>query len=103
MFSKNELLDAIEELEMSPATYQNCEKLATFYSLYDHLYAKRITSAGPEPVKETIIGQHGDSEFLRLVEGEEAGKAWETMDELMEAVKALQPRLYEATLRRFKE
>lgn len=56
-----------------------------------------------EPVREIIIDQHGDSEFLRVVEGTEAEKAWETMDELMEAVKALQPRLYEATIRRFTE
>jgi hypothetical protein len=36
MFSKKELMDAIDELERSPSTYQNAEKLATFYLLYDH-------------------------------------------------------------------
>jgi hypothetical protein len=41
MFSKVELLDAIDELENSPATYQNAEKLATFYLLYDHLYIQK--------------------------------------------------------------
>ena len=41
MFSKGELLDAIEELEASPATFQNAEKLATFYTLYDHLYVQK--------------------------------------------------------------
>lgn len=103
MFNKNELLDAIDELEMSPATYQNCEKLATFYNLYDHLYGTGGQTARVEPVREVTIGQHGGSEFLRLVEGKDAEEAWKTMDELMEAVKTLQPRLYEATLRRFRE
>ena len=103
MFSKSELLDAIDELEMSPATYQNCEKLATFYSLYDHLYGKRVITAEAEPVREVMIAKHGDSEFLQAVEGADAETAWSTMDELMEAVKALQPRLYDATLQRFRD
>lgn len=103
MFSKSELLDAIDELEMSPATYQNCEKLATFYLLYDHLYCKKTITTGAEPVREVMIAKHGDSEFLQAVEGADAEMAWSTMDELMEAVKALQPRLYDATLQRFKD
>lgn len=59
MFSKNELLDAIEELEMSPATYQNAEKLATFYVLYEHLYVKKEPVSRVESVNEVIIGDYG--------------------------------------------
>lgn len=103
MFTKNELLDAIDELEMSPATYQNCEKLATFYSLFDHLYGVKAVPAVAQPVREVIIPKYGDSEFLALLEGIDAEMAWKTMDELMDAVKALQPRLYEATLQKFRD
>lgn len=103
MFSKNELLDAIDELEMSPATYQNCEKLATFYTLYEHLFVDREPVSRLESVKEVIVDKYGDSEFLRLISGSDAETAWKTMDELMEAVRALQPRLYEATLDRFRD
>ncbi len=96
MFTKNELLDAIDDLEIAPATYQNCEKLATFYSLYDHLYGSK--RAVQETIRETIIGNHGASDFLGAIAGKDAQKAFAILDELMETVRLLQPRLYEATM-----
>lgn len=103
MFSKNELLDAIDELEMSPATYQNAEKLATFYSLYDHLYGDRSRTPAVESSREVIIRTNGDSEFLQAVSGKKSEDVWQVMDELMETIKMLQPRLYQATLERISE
>lgn len=96
MFTKNELLDAMDELEMSPATYQNCEKLATFYMLYDHLYGDKRPMF--ETVRQTIVDEYGNSDFLLSVAGSDAEKVFRILDELMESVKLLQPRLYEATL-----
>lgn len=103
MFSKNELLDAIDELEMSPATYQNAEKLATFYSLYDHLYGEKLRMPVAESSREVIIRTNGDSEFLQAISGKKSEDVWQVMDELMETVKMLQPRLYQATLERISE
>jgi hypothetical protein len=103
MFSKNELLDAIDELEMSPATYQNAEKLATFYVLYEHLYVKKEPVSRVESVNEVIIGDYGDSEFLQTVIGMKSENVWMIVDELMDAVKTLQPRLYQATIAKLKE
>ena len=87
MFSKNELLDAIDELEMSPATYQNAEKLATFYVLYEHLYVKKEPVSRVESVNEVIIGDYGDSEFLQTVMGMKSENVWMIVDELMDAVR----------------
>lgn len=103
MFSKSELLDAIDELEMSPATYQNAEKLATFYVLYEHLYVKKEPVSRVESVDEVIIGDYGDSEFLQTVIGMKSENVWMIVDELMDAVKTLQPRLYQATIAKLKE
>lgn len=103
MFSKSELLDAIDELEMSPSTYQNAEKLATFYLLYDHLYVKQEPVSRIESVNEVIVDEYGDSEFLQIVAGMKAYEVWIVLDELMEAVKALQPSLYAATIDKLKE
>lgn len=98
MFSKSELLDAIEELEMSPATYQNAEKLATFYALYDHLYVRKEPMERIESINEVVVDDYGDSEFLQSVMGRKADQIWMVMDELMETVKVLQPKLYQATI-----
>lgn len=103
MFTKNQLIEAIDELEMSPATYQNAEKLATFYQLYDHLYTQREPERRIESARETTIDRYGDSEFLQEIEGKTAQQVWETMDELMSTIRALQPRLYEATIDRLRE
>ena len=103
MFSKSELLDAIDELEMSPSTYQNAEKLATFYLLYDHLYVKQEPVSRIESVNEVIVDEYGDSEFLQTVAGMKAVDVWIVLEELMEAVKALQPSLYAATIDKLKE
>ena len=103
MFSKNEILDAIDELEMSPATYQNAEKLATFYSLYDHLYVEKEPMNRIESIREVMIGNNGDSEFMRAIEGKKAEDVWLVMEELMQTIQMLQPRLYKATMDRIRE
>lgn len=103
MFSKNEILDAIDDLEEAPATYQNAEKLATFYSLYDHLFVTKEPMNRIESIREVIIGKYGDSEFMRVIEGKKAEAVWLVMDELLQTIQMLQPRLYNATIEKLKE
>ena len=102
MFSKNQLLDAIEELEDSPATFQNAEKLATFYTLFDHLYTQKEPIQRIESTREVKIDRYGDSEFLKVISDKEADGVWLIMDELMASLQALNQRLYQATLDRIK-
>lgn len=97
MLSKRELVDAINELEESPRSYQDCAKLATFYSLYDHLYPEVMQGYSGQA---EIVGGYGDSEFLRAIADKDAAFAWGLMDELMSAVKVLNPRLYDSVLRK---
>jgi len=103
MFSKRELLAAIDELEASPATYQNAEKLATFYSLYDHLYVEKEPMSRIESVREVTIDRYGDSEFLEAITDKNPEDIWMVMDELMSTLQALNPRLYQATMDRIKQ
>jgi hypothetical protein len=103
MFSKRELLEAIDELEASPATYQNAEKLATFYSLYDHLYVEKEPMSRIESVREVKIDRYGDSEFLEAITDKNPEDIWMVMDELMSTLQALNPRLYQATMDRIKQ
>lgn len=99
MFSKTQLLDAIEELESSCNTYQDCEKLATFYILLNHAYGSEPMPS-VETIRETIIDNYEGSDFLRAIGGKDADAVWHIMDEVMDTIRAFQPRLYDATLQK---
>ena len=43
---------------------------------------------------ETYAETSGDSEFLKAVDGRKADRVWKLIDELVEAVKILHPRMY---------
>lgn len=101
MLSKTQLLDAIDELEKSCATYQDCEKLATFYILLSHMYG--TPNVMQESSREVIVNVDGDSEFLQTIRGMDAQKVWPIVDEAMETIRAFQPRLYNAILTKLTE
>lgn len=98
MLSQRELENAIRECEQGNGSYQNCEKLATLYTLYDHLFAE------PEPravrPDEVVIGDYGMSDFLSMIQGKKAEDVWAVMDELMSALQVTNPRLYNGVLRK---
>lgn len=98
MFSKNELINAIDELEHAPATYQNAEKLAVFYLLYDHLYIEKEPVNRFEQVKEVTINRYEGSEFFEAISDKDAAQVWQVLDELMATIQMLQPKLYQATI-----
>lgn len=94
--NRRELEQAIKECEQGKDSYQNCEKLATFYTIQDHLYSE----AKPRTEVQDVIGDYGDSEFLLAVQGKDAEKVWAVMDELAEVLKAINPSLYNGIIRK---
>ena len=96
MISKAELETAIREYEAAPNNYSNCEKLATFYAIYDHMY-------GAGPKGEEVVAYSGKSEFADAIRGQAPDKAWAVMDELMDAVSVLNPKLYRGALDKLRE
>lgn len=102
MFRRDELEKAIAECELNPQSYHDCEKLATFYTIQDHLYGNKSepVQAGYSMDAGDKVGSYGDSEFLKAVAGMDARKAWILMDELLASVKIIQPRLYDTVLRK---
>ena len=60
-------------------------------------------SPPPENV-ETTIDYSSDTAFGRMIHGRQASEVWPIIDELVsEAVQALNPRLYEAFMRKLKK
>ena len=98
MFTKAELIDAIDQIESGKHSIQNCERLAAIYTVLDHLYGKERpimidTGYSNDSKIETEVGQYGESNFLNIVAGKSAKEAWLLMDELIEALIVLNPRL----------
>ncbi len=97
MYSEVELLDAIDQINNGKHTIQNCEKLAAIYTVLDHLYGRqRIpmdTGYSNDNKIESEIGLYGKSEFLKIVAGKPAKDVWLLIDELVDAIQVLNPKL----------
>ena len=98
MISRDELTRAIKECEDAPDSYHNCQKLATFYNLYDHLYEEADKSL--VAVSNEVIGDFGDSRFLRSVHGKNSEDVWAVLDDLMDTLSVVDDRLYESVMRK---
>ena len=95
MFTQAELEDAVNELMNGKHSIQNCEKLAAIYTVLDHLYReeKPMIQVSHDNKIESEVGLYGTSDFLETIAGKSSKDAWLLMDELIEALTVLNPRL----------
>ena len=101
MITERDLDEAIAKCQgESNPTNSTCMKLAAFLTIKDYLYPhyeepypQYSYASEPEQV-EIYVETNGDSEFLKAVDGRKADKVWKLMDERVEAVKILHPRMY---------
>lgn len=113
MIKENDLNEAIAEClgQRNPNT-STCLKLAAFFTIKKELFgdvqddASVPTTALPsftyaEPPQQQI-DYYGDSEFAKLIHGKSVNDVMSVMDELMEALQVVNPRLYDGTLRRLR-
>ena len=97
----------IDECLQGPVTGNKRAVLADLIIIQDYLFGEPMQereapqqipmqsySAPPMEQVENYIQTNGDSEFLKAVDGRKADKVWKLIDELVEAVKILHPRMY---------
>ena len=94
MLTRQELLTAIKECEELPPTLSNSSKLATFYTLYDHLYGN---SASPQR------SFYGNTEFAKVINGKDTIKVMQVMEELCETLQVLAPKLYNGVIDKLRD
>ena len=107
MITEKEVAQAIEECMRDPVTGNKRSVLADLIIIQDYLFGEPMKAQeAPQPIPmqsysappieqvETYIETNGDSEFLKAVDGRKADKVWKLIDELVEAVKILHPRMY---------
>ena len=111
MIREDDLHEAIAEcLGKRDPDANTCIKLASYFTILDQLYPKQAAvpdvpalpvvpsqSFAPDP---DIIQYEGDSEFARAISERSVSHIMPIIDEMMDTVRVLQPRLYDAVMRR---
>lgn len=117
MITQQDLQEAIAEcLGQRNPNASTCIKLAAFYTIKNELFgnSERLEAAdiapvsrysyAPQPVNEVEdkIDYDSDTEFSRAIKGKKASEVLPVIDELMETISALNPRLYAGVLRKLR-
>lgn len=101
MYTQAELQDAIDQLQEGKHSIANCERLAAVYTVLDHINPDfRGYSFDNGDKTEPTVGYYGKSEFLQAVQGKSEAEIWRLIDELMETLSVVNPRLYDSVMRR---
>lgn len=104
MITQHDLDTAIAECQgkQNPDS-KTCIMLAAFYTIKREMFGEteRIQypaqSFAPAPVRNTV-DIDSDSEFARAIDGRDLGEVFPIIDELMETLQIVQPRLYSAVM-----
>jgi len=106
VITEQDLQAAIAECQgVRNPTSSTCIKLAAFYTIQEHLFGThneeviRPTYSYAEERVETVHID-SDSEFSQRVNGMNASDVWPVIDELMQTISVINPRLYASVLRK---
>lgn len=110
MITEKDLQEAIAECQGQRNPNANtCIKLAAFYTIRRELFGEE-KEAGQLPgyayamqtESEPMILNDSDSEFARMIDGRPQAEIWPLMDEMMDTIHAIHPRLYSAVMDRLR-
>ena len=106
MIREQDLLDAIAECqgERNPNA-STCIKLAAFYTIKEHLYPDADAAESALPVDgyshaKPPVQYNSGSEFSQMIDGRNLEDVLPVIDELMETIRTLLPKLYDGVMRR---
>lgn len=108
MITEKDLQEAIAECngERNPNAH-TCIKLAAFLTIQNYMFGKDKPNAeagysyaaAPEP---PVVKYSGGSEFAEIVNGRNPDEIWPIIDDLMDALRVLNPRLYDSAIRKLR-
>lgn len=104
MITEQALKEAILECEgeRNPNA-STCIKLAAYYVIRNEMFGEKPQySYASAPVESPeLIPYFGDSDFAQAVQGRDMYEVLEILDDLMNTLQVVNPKLYESVLRRF--
>lgn len=103
MITVDDLKAAIAECQGERKPNANtCMKLAAYYIILRELEPE-ATQIAPNLPRYSSEGYSSDTEFSAAVKGKNEASVWALIDELMATLEIVQPRLYNAVIRKLKE
>ena len=105
MITREDLQAAIAECQgVRNPNASTCIKLAAFYTLQDHLFGNAETLT-KEPAysfaaNDSGINYQSGSEFSQAIQSKRSSDVWPIIDELMETLSVVNPRLYASVMRK---
>lgn len=102
MITKHDLEAAIAECQgKRDPDSKTCIMLAAFYTIRREMFGEETElpsySYAPAPIRNTITIDSG-SEFARVIDGRSQQDVLPVLDELMDTLNVIQPRLYAAVM-----
>ena len=103
MITEQDLQAAIAECKgQRNPNASTCIKLASFLTIQDHLFKKEedpvMRYSYSSGVSEIVY--NGNSEFALLVNGRDQTEVFKILDELMDTIQVINPRLYASVIRK---
>ena len=113
MITEQDLQAAIAECQGERDPNANtCIKLAAYYTIMREMFGNtdRLQraenaysyAAPPDQKQVELITIESDTEFARVIDGREQKDVWPVLDELMETLHDMQPRLYRMVMERLR-
>lgn len=104
MLTESDLVCKIAEFRSRETLSEtDCVKLAAFLTIRDFLYPasqEYSFSTGENP---STVMYDSESEFFSIANGMELERVWKVVDELVETLKVINPRLYAGVIRKLQE
>ena len=105
MLDQKEIDLEIAKWEYLESSYENYAKLADLYTIRDHMKSEQrapVPSSFSYAAAPASVESYGDSDFLQAVSGKDPSQAWEIMDDLMDTLHTVNPRVYDGVMRKIR-
>ena len=96
MLDRKEIDIEIARLEYGESSYPAYAKLANLYTIRVPIAYDRGHSTSPDPPR------WGESDFLCEVKNRDPDAVWEIIDDLMDTLHTVNPRVYEGVMRKIR-
>lgn len=95
MISIEQISGEIAALEEEKPTYVSMQKLANLYIVRDHMILEPVKT-----VAQDYVTGVSDSEFSKAINGKSVSEVMKIVDELMDTIMVVNPKLYDSVLRK---